>query len=189
MDLKDFIAIRGKSELFRIISKTPKGIIVETLNETKVKFKVQPNLQVLILYDITIFSNDNSDLYLKDIFIKMFERDGLQLSVGQKDEPLTLKTYFTEIVPNHDEEKVYISDIKRVIKWYNIVALWYPEVLENLKMEEEKAAEAEVAKEKSETITGNETEDVAEVPGSEEVKKEIPKPKPKPKAKKTDNML
>jgi hypothetical protein len=143
MDLKDFIAIKGKSELFRILAKTPKGIIVESLNETRLKFKVQPSLSVLLLNDITIFSNDNSDLYLKQVFINLYKRDGLKVSIDIKDEAYKLRDYFKEVIPAHDEEKVYISDIKKIVKWFSILCEYYPEVIENLEMEEKSEAVAE----------------------------------------------
>lgn len=137
MDLKDFIAIKGKGDLYRILAKTPKGIIVEALNESKTKFKVEPNLSVLLLYDITIFSNDNTDLFLRDVFKNTFKKDGKDVPVNYKDDTFKLKEYFREIAPNYDEEKVYISDIKKIIKWYTILVGWYPEVIENIEKEEE----------------------------------------------------
>jgi len=137
MDLKDFIAIKGKGDLYRILAKTPKGIIVEALNEGKTKFKVQPNLTVLLLYDITIFSNDNTDLFLRDVFKNAFKKDGVKIPVDQKADTFKLKEYFREIAPNYDEDKVYISDIKKIIKWYTILVKWYPDVIENIEKEEE----------------------------------------------------
>ena len=126
MELKDIIAIRGKGELFKVIAKTQKGIVVESLNEKKTKFKVQPNLHVLMLSDITIFSDDGSDIYLKDVFINIKKKDGLTLSVNPKTAPVELKTFFTEVMPNHDQEKVYTSDIKKIIKWYEILCKFAP---------------------------------------------------------------
>lgn len=137
MDLKDFIAIKGKGDLYRILAKTPKGIIVEALNESKTRFKVEPNLSVLLLYDITIFSNDNKDLFLRDVFKNTYKKDGKVVPVNYKDDTFKLKEYFREIAPNYDEEKVYISDIKKIIKWYSILVSWYPDVIENIEKEEE----------------------------------------------------
>ena len=141
MDLKDIIAIRGKGELYRVLNKSPKGIIVESIGDKKVKMKVQPNLQVLMLNDITIFSDDGSDLFLRDIFRKMFEKDGKELSVNPKSDTADLRKYFLEIAPNHDEEKVYSSDMKKILKWYNAIISWFPEVIENLKEEDEVSEE------------------------------------------------
>lgn len=149
MDLKDFIAIKGKSDLYRILAKTPKGIIVEALNEGKTKFKVEPNLTVLLLYDITIFSTDDSDLFLRDVFKNAFKKDGVKVPVDQKDDTFKLKEYFRQIAPTYDEEKVYISDIKKIVKWYSILVKWHPEVIENIEKEEEE----DKKKEESEGVT------------------------------------
>ncbi|MEA3496896.1 MAG: DUF5606 domain-containing protein [Bacteroidota bacterium] len=159
MDLKDIIAIRGKGDLFRVISKSPKGIIVETLNEKKTKFKVQPNLHVLILNDITIFSKDGSDFFLSDVFLRFYKKDVLKLSITPKTEPNKIKEYFKEVVIDHDEEKVYISDMKKMIKWYNVIAEIYPDVIKELEEVEKKEKEAE---EKKKEVENKESEEKPE---------------------------
>jgi hypothetical protein len=174
MDLKDFIAIKGKGELFRVMVKTAKGIIVESLNESKTKFKVQPNLSVLLLYDITIFSNDNSDLYLRTVFMNIYKKDGLKISIDVKDDSYKLREYFKEVVPTHDEEKVYISDIKKILKWYMILAEYYPDVIANLEKEEEAAGKVE-----------SEKSDAVNTEVEEESKPSDKKAKPAGEAKKT----
>ena len=185
MDLKDFIAIKGKADLYRILAKTPKGIIVETLNDTKTRFKVEPNLSVLLLYDITIFSNDNTDLFLRDIFKNTYKKDGAKVPVNYKDDTFKLKEYFREIAPNYDEEKVYISDIKKIIKWYTILVGWYPEVIKNIEKEEE---------EDKKNVDSDENTDQKITPqgkSKEEKKTTLTKPKkqltsaPKPRAAKS----
>lgn len=159
MDLKDIIAIRGKGDLYRVISKSPKGIIVETINEKKVKMKVQPNLHVLMLYDITIFSDDNKDLFLRDVFRKMYEKDGKQLHVNPKSDTGELRAYFKEIAPSHDEERVYSSDMKKMIKWYNTIMEWYPETITELK---EETDEEEESKNNTENEPDTEEEELKE---------------------------
>jgi hypothetical protein len=171
MDLKDFIAIKGKSDLYRILAKTPKGIIVEALNEGKTKFKVEPNLTVLLLYDITIFSNDNTDLFLRDVFKNAFKKDGVKISVDHKDDTYKLKEYFRVIAPNYDEEKVYISDIKKIAKWYSILIKWYPEVIENIEKEEEED------KKKSENEENSDVKVVTNIKTKDEKKAALKKPK------------
>jgi hypothetical protein len=148
MDLKDFIAIKGKSELFRVINKSPKGIIVETLNEKRTKFKVQPNLHVLVLSDITIFSVDNSDIYLKDVYMKFYEQGGLSFELNQKSEAEAIYSFFREHIPNHDQEKVYISDMKKMLRWYHVIAEFYPDVLKELKKEDDEAEEEKAVEKK-----------------------------------------
>ena len=171
MDLKDFIAIKGKSDLYRILAKTPKGIIVEALNESKSKFKVEPNLTVLLLYDITIFSNDNTDLFLRDVFKNAFNKDADKIPVDHKDDTFKLKEYFRVIAPNYDEEKVYISDIKKIVKWYSILVKWYPDVIENIEKEEEED------KKKSESDDKSDVKVLAPTKTKEEKNTALKKPK------------
>lgn len=162
MDLKDFVAIKGKGDLYRVLAKTPKGIIVEALNESKTKFKVEPNLSVLLLYDITIFSNDNKDLLLREVFKNIFKKDEAKIPVNFKDDTFKLKEYFREVAPSYDEEKVYISDIKKIVKWYTILVGWYPEVIENIEKEEEedkKKADLDETTDQVKTPTGKTKED------------------------------
>jgi hypothetical protein len=193
MDLKDFIAIKGKGDLFRILAKTPKGIIVETLNETKMRFKVEPNLSVLLLYDITIFSNDNTDLYLRDVFKNAYKKHAAKMPVSFKDETYKLKDYFREIAPNYDEEKVYISDIKKIVKWYSILVSWYPDVIENIEKEEEadkvkaesddnddaKPVVAQKTKEEKKTVAAKQNKHISAAPKSKAAKSNVKTPQAK----------
>jgi hypothetical protein len=154
MELKDVIAIRGKSELFKVLAKTPKGIVVESLSEKKIRFKVQANFQVLMLSDISVFSNDGSDIFLKDVFQNIKAKNGMDLPVHPKTAAVELKSYFTEIVPNHDAEKVYLSDIKKIIKWYETLCEYAPSVIENIdKTEEEESGKEEKTQEPAEEKT------------------------------------
>lgn len=137
MTLKDIIAIKGKGELFRVISKSPKGIIVETLNESKLKFKVEPNLQVMVLNDITIYAKDSEDIYLHQLFSRYYKTHGLNPPVDNTSDSNDVVEMFRKLAPNYDDERVYLSDMKKFFKWYKILALYLPAILENLDVEEE----------------------------------------------------
>lgn len=122
MDLKDIISITGKSGLYKIISQSPKGAIVESLDDEKKRFMVGANYKVAMLEEITIFTETNEDFFVKDVFKRIMEKDGENISVSPKDSTAILKNYFNEIMPEHDKERVYVSDIKKIIKWYSILA-------------------------------------------------------------------
>lgn len=121
MDLKDIVSITGKSGLYLVKAKTPKGIVVESIDENKRKFMVSSNFQVAFLEEITVFSRADDDLYLGDIFSKIKEVDGKETRIGPKASSRDLMEYFREIAPDHDEERVYPSDVKKIIKWYNLL--------------------------------------------------------------------
>lgn len=119
--LKDLVSITGKSGLYRIRSRMDNGIIVESLDERRSKMKINTNFQIAVLQEITIYTLDGSDLHLRSVFQNIREKDGEQTSISHKAKPAELKAYFAEVAPNHDPDRVYPSDIKKIIQWYNIL--------------------------------------------------------------------
>jgi hypothetical protein len=120
--LKDIVSITGKSGLYQIRSRTNNGLIVESLDEKRSKMKINTNFQISVLEEITIYTQDGSDLHLRDVFRSIREQDGEQTRISHKAKPPELKEYFQEVAPTHDPERVYPSDIKKVIQWYNILS-------------------------------------------------------------------
>jgi hypothetical protein len=119
MDFKEILAISGFGGLFKYLSQGRNGIIVEGLEDKK-RMNAFAHYKVSSLNDIAIFC-DSGEVSLKKIFKKIFEKEnGGQAFNGKIDEK-KLKTYFEEILPDYDREKVYVSDIKKVIIWYNIL--------------------------------------------------------------------
>jgi hypothetical protein len=119
MDLTKIVSITGKPGLYKVIAETPKKIIVQSLEDPRKKIPVGSNFQVALLDKITIYTLDGNDLYLKDIFEKI-ESSELEVP-SANDTPAELRTYFKEIAPNHDESRVYASDLKKIVKWYNLL--------------------------------------------------------------------
>jgi hypothetical protein len=119
MDLTKIVSITGKPGLYKVIAETPKKIIVQSLEDPRKKIPVGSNFQVALLDKITIYTLDGNDLFLKDIFEKI-ETSELEVP-SANDAPAELRTYFKEIAPNHDESRVYASDLKKIVKWYNLL--------------------------------------------------------------------
>ena len=116
MELKEVISITGKPGLYRIVAQSGKGFIVESIEDTKTKFPVNANHQVAILDEITIYTEDEANLTLKEVLENM---KGKGESVPSPNaDPVTLRNFFKEVAPNHDENRVYISDMKKILKWY-----------------------------------------------------------------------
>lgn len=122
MELKDIVSITGKPGLYRIVSRTNKSVVVEALDEKRTKFPIHPNYQVAMLEEITIYTDSDEELTLKKVFENIHEKDGKTPSVTHKAEPVKLRDYFKEVAPDHDEERVYLSDIKKLLKWYEILS-------------------------------------------------------------------
>ena len=94
--------------------------MAESLLDGK-KITVGMNNNVSVLSEIAIYTLDE-ELPLRDVFQKIQEKEnGNRTSIGHKEDKLKLEEYFFEVLPNYDEDRVYPSDIKKVIQWYNIL--------------------------------------------------------------------
>jgi len=129
--VKDILSISGHGGLFKYLKKSRNGIIVEHL-ETGKRMNADATARVNALEDISVYTVDG-DIPLKDIFKAISEKeDGGPSLNPKKTSSNELREYFEEIAPEYDEEKVYISDIKKILKWYNTL-----QKLDMLNFEEE----------------------------------------------------
>jgi hypothetical protein len=119
MVLKDIMAISGESGLFRFIAQGKNAIIIEHL-ETKKRSSAYASAKVSSLEDIAIFT-DNEDMPLGKVFDLIFEKENGGPAPDTKSTPISLKTWFENIIPEYSKEKVYVSDIKKLAQWYNIL--------------------------------------------------------------------
>ena len=119
MVLKDILAISGEPGLFKFIAQGKNAIIVEHL-ETGKRSSAFSSAKVSTLEDISVFT-ENEDLQLGKVFDRIFEKEAGGPAIDSKTEPEKLRKYFEEIVPDYSREKVYVSDIKKIILWYNIL--------------------------------------------------------------------
>lgn len=117
MNLKEIVSIAGKSGLFKIISQTKNGVIVESLVDGK-RFPAFVHDRMSSLEEISVFTTGD-DRPLKEIFIAIREKENRGKAIDSKSDNNTLKKYFAEVVPDFDQERVYVSDIKKIIAWYN----------------------------------------------------------------------
>tara|TARA_B100000401_G_C52801606_1_gene718865 strand:+ start:1820 stop:2242 length:423 start_codon:yes stop_codon:yes gene_type:complete len=119
MDLKGLINITGKPGLFKVVSQNQKIIIVESLIDKK-RIPIHSHNQANLLEEIGIYTYEDV-LSLSEVFKKIANKEKCQKSISHKSSSNELISYFRNILSNYDEEKVYISDIKKVINWYNIL--------------------------------------------------------------------
>lgn len=138
IQLKDILAISGKGGLFKFIAQARNGIVVESLEDQK-RHVAPATARVNSLVDIAIFTV-NAEVPLADIFFMIHEKSEGKESVSHKADVEKLKSQFKELVPEYDEERVYVSDIKKVFQWYN--QLHKHELLEVIDKEEEKEEES-----------------------------------------------
>jgi hypothetical protein len=147
MDLKDILAISGQPGLYKFISQGRNAIIVEHL-ETKKRISAFGSEKISSLEDISIFTDDE-DLPLVDVFKKIYEKEGEKPAIDPKSSPNDLKNYLSEIVPEYDRDRVYLSDIKKIVMWYN--QLLKLDMVNFKEKDEEDEAEPDEDKKKDQT--------------------------------------
>lgn len=118
MNLHGIVAVSGKPGLWKALAQNKTGFILESLDAQKTKLVVNISTAKLAALDeITIFGQDD-DIKLTDVFERM---KTASTPPDVKADGKKLREYFYEVAPDHDEERVYSSDIKKVIGWYNIL--------------------------------------------------------------------
>ena len=121
MELKDIVAINGKPGLFEIKAQSKGGLIVESLIDGK-KVPVSVTHNISALNEIAIYTYTEEyplRLVLKAIGAKEGGKEAIN---PKKVSSAELVNYFREVLPEFDEERVYTSNIKKVMQWYNILA-------------------------------------------------------------------
>jgi hypothetical protein len=119
MILKDILAISGQPGLFRFIAQGKNAIIVEHL-ESKKRSSASGTAKVSSLEDIAIFST-TEDVPLGKVFDLIFEKENGGPAVDSKVDNNVIKKWFEEVLPDYSRDKVYVSDIRKVAAWYNIL--------------------------------------------------------------------
>lgn len=117
MDLSGLISIAGIGGLHKVVTQTKSGLLVESLIDKK-RIIAYAHYKVSALEEISIFST-GEDVPLKNVFQKIFDKHEGGPSVDHKLTDEELKQYFSGVFPEYDQERVYISDIRKVINWYN----------------------------------------------------------------------
>ena len=117
MKLEKVIAIAGKPGLYEIISQSKSGVIVESLADKK-RFPVNSLHNISTLNDIAIYTYEE-EVPLKQVFLNIFEKQAGEKSIDPKSSKNDLINYFGEVLPGFDEERVYPSNIKKILSWYN----------------------------------------------------------------------
>jgi hypothetical protein len=115
--LKGILSISGQSGLFKLVAESKNSIIVESL-DTKKRIPVYSSVKVSALEDIAIYTYEG-ETPLKEILKSISEKENGGAALSVKASGNELKAYFEEVVPEFDKERVYISDIKKVLTWYN----------------------------------------------------------------------
>lgn len=120
MSLEKILSIGGKPGLFKLLTQTRSGFVAESLLDKK-RITISAQSNVSVLSEIAIYTLEE-EMPLGEVFQKIQVKEkGGRTTIGHKEDKLKLEEYFFEVLPNYDEDRVYPSDIKKVIQWYNIL--------------------------------------------------------------------
>ncbi|MBM1106440.1 DUF5606 domain-containing protein [Aurantibacter crassamenti] len=120
MSLDKILSIAGKPGLYKLITQTRAGFVAESLLDGK-RITVGLRNNVSVLSEIAIYTLEE-ELPLREVFLKIQVKEkGGKTAIPHKSDKLKLEEYFFEVLPNYDEDRVYSSDIKKVVQWYNIL--------------------------------------------------------------------
>ncbi|MEO8253457.1 MAG: DUF5606 domain-containing protein [Flavobacterium sp.] len=117
MNLEKILAISGKPGLYVLRVQTRTGFVAESLADGK-KITVNLKSNVSLLSEISVYTYDGEKA-LKDVMNNIAEKENNGAAISHKEDNATLAAYFKEVLPNYDEERVYPSDIKKILNWYN----------------------------------------------------------------------
>ena len=146
MSLKEIASVSGKPGLYKVVKPTRTGLILETIDAQKKKVIANANSRVSLLKEISIYTtSDEGSVLLEDVFAIIKEKKGNEVEAITDESKLY--DFIAEIIEDYDSERVYASDIKKLITWYNILSEHYPELIGK---EEEKPSEKKKATKKKE---------------------------------------
>ncbi|NMM48622.1 DUF5606 family protein [Marinigracilibium pacificum] len=130
MGYENIAAVAGKGGLFNIVKPTRAGVILETIDDSKKKLVVGGNARVSVLSDISIYTLDaEGSVPVADIFKKINEEFDNDPGVNSTSDDDELHAFLKHLVPDYDEERVYASDIKKLVSWYNILYKYEKDLL------------------------------------------------------------
>ena len=119
-NLDKILTIAGKPGLFRMVTQTRTGVIATSLSNQK---KIVTNLgqQINVLSEIRVFGLKD-EMPISDVFERMYQLEkGQPARIKPKASKEELESYFFEVFQDYDEDRVYASDIKKIIQWYNLL--------------------------------------------------------------------
>jgi hypothetical protein len=119
MDLNAILAISGKPGLFKLITQTKTGALVESLIDKR-RMPAFSNEKISSLKDITIFTT-TEDVPLIKVFQAIYKKENGGDCVDAKSNERDLREYMAEVLPEYDKDKVHTSDMKKLFSWYKIL--------------------------------------------------------------------
>lgn len=130
MTLEDIATISGKGGLFKVFKPAKSGVLLESLDDAKTKLVATANHKLSILSEISIYTTTKEGTApLIDVLKKINSEYADDLGLDAEADPNELKSFLKSVLPEYDESRVYVSDIKKLVKWYTVILKYAPEIL------------------------------------------------------------
>lgn len=140
MKLSEIASVTGKSGLYKVLKPAKSGLILESMDEEKTKLVATGSHKVSLLDEISIYTHTKEGTTpLQEVLIKVYAEFGDDIGLDANADGSELKAFLKSVLPDYDENRVYVSDIKKLVKWYGILRKAAPEVFEKEKPESKKA--------------------------------------------------
>lgn len=142
MSLQKILAISGKPGLYELKIQTRTGFVAESLLDGK-RITVGLRNNVSLLSEIAVYTY-TEEVKLAEVFKAIATKENEGAAISHKEDGIQLMNYFREVMPEYDEDRVYLSDVKKIINWYNLLQPKGFVSLEELSKEEASEEESEV---------------------------------------------
>jgi Domain of unknown function (DUF5606) len=119
IDLTGIIAITGQPGLYKIVAQSKNGIIVEGLVDKK-RVNVYASTKVSTLSDISMFTTGD-DKPIEEILSAVFDKENGGAAIESKADDKAIEAYFVAVLPDYDKERVYVSNMRKLFSWYNVL--------------------------------------------------------------------
>ena len=121
--LNKILAIAGKPGLYKFVSRGNKMMVVEAIDQTKKRLPALATDKIVALSDISIYTDDDKEIPLADVFEnikKIFDSQIVDLHHKKASQDEIIE-FFQKVLPNYDNDRVHVGDMRKVLQWYNIL--------------------------------------------------------------------
>jgi hypothetical protein len=137
MELSEIASISGKGGLFKVLKPGKAGVLLESLDATKTRIVANATQRLSLLSEISIYTTTKEGTVpLEEVLKKINQEYKNDLGVDADSDGSELKAFLKSVLPVFDESRVYVSDIKKLVKWYGILMQQAPEVFTEQKKED-----------------------------------------------------
>lgn len=129
MELSEIASVSGKGGLYKVLKPTKSGIVLESLDEAKSKLVTAPTQKLSLLNEISIYTATREGTVPLEVVLKKIYQDfGKDVGLDAESEGSELKAFLKSVLPEYDENRVYVSDIKKLVRWYGLLVRYAPEI-------------------------------------------------------------